>query len=139
MKHEFCRLDLLPTGPAAEQPPAIAPQDKDLLQIRDMLRRAFLRSPQELRGEIRVEKAPMLKLFWVCPKDTAGVAYWIRDQRVLAVSLALSGIDPADDVAAMESVVSDEPEALSRTAVESILESPRPLLVSLYSDPATLR
>ena len=87
MELNFGRLDLLMAGPAVERPLAIPSNDKDLLQICDMLRRAFLRSPEELRGEIRLEKVPVLKLYWVCTRHTAGVAYWIRDQRVLAISL----------------------------------------------------
>jgi hypothetical protein len=104
-----------------------------------MLHRALLNSPEQLRCEIRVQGAAPLKLMWVGAGQTAGVAHWIRDRRVEAISLLLSGIDPVEDLAAIQLVMSALSGSLATSAVDSILQAPRPLLACLYSATEYLR
>jgi energy-converting hydrogenase Eha subunit C len=107
MDFNFARLDLFITG-SADAPPAkpATPTDQALAHVSHMLHRALLNSPEQLRCEIRVQGAAPLKLMWVGAGQTAGVAHWIRDRRVEAISLLLSGIDPVEDLAAIQLVMS---------------------------------
>jgi hypothetical protein len=109
------------------------------LQFSALLRRELLDSPDQIRCTIKLEHVPALMLTWIAVGHTAGVAYWLRERRVEAISLVLSGIDPIEDLAAIQVVMCAAPDALPRTAIDSILAAPHPLLVCLYSGPGAVR
>ena len=133
MDFNFARLDLFVAGSADESPADPArPTHQAIAQVSQTLHRALLNSPEQMRCEIHLEGATSLKLTWIGAGQTAGIAYWFRNQRVEAVSLLLSGIDPVEDLAAIQLLMSAVPGSLPKPAIDSILQSPRPLLTCLY-------
>lgn len=140
MDFNFVRLDLFVTGSAdASLAKPATPTNQAFAQVSRTLRRALLNSPEQMRCEIRVEGAASLKLMWIGAGQTAGVAYWIRKRRVDAISLLLRGIDPVEDLAAIQLVMCAVSGSLATPAVDSILQASRPLLTCFYSATEYLR
>lgn len=140
MDMKFARLDFLRASSGRTllpRPPS--PNEALVSHFSALLRRELLDSPEQVRCAIKLEQTPALKLTWIAAGHTAGIAYWLRDHSVEAISLVLSGIDPIEDLAAMQIVTCATPDALPRQASDSILAAPHPLLVCLYSEPDVVR
>jgi len=134
MDANFTRLDLLMGASASAGISTIAAtDDQTVTELTHILRRALLDSPDKLCFKVQVERGRSVKLMWIAAGLTAGVAYWMDEEQVQAVSLLFSGLDLVEDLAAMQIVLCALPSALPQRVVDAMLQTSRPVIVSLYN------
>jgi hypothetical protein len=69
--------------------------------------------------------------------NSACAAQWSRHDQLLAVTIILSGLDPAEDVATLAVVSGDWGVALSESQWEQVVRDERPVIVNLFLAPGS--
>jgi hypothetical protein len=64
-------------------------------------------------------------------------AQWSRHEQLLAVTIILSGLDPAEDDAALAVVRGDRGVALDEARWEEVVSEERPVIVNLFLAPGS--
>lgn len=101
--------------------------------------RSLLPSPRKLQIVAKVPGSQPLDVLWLAAGHTAGVAFWLREQRIDAISIVLSGLDRLEDAQAMAMAARAATTPFPPQAQVAINKTKPPLLATLYCKPKGLR
>ena len=101
-------------------------------------RQSLLGAQSYFRSRVELKNLPPVDVLWICVAQTAGVALWIRESGIGAVTIYLSGLEPGGELGGTRDVVTANKFPVRSQVWTDIARLPHPMFFTFYMDVASL-